>query len=486
MSEVLPPTSVVQSQTADPALALLAQPEAPALVVVVPESTPAEPARPAAPAPRLRPINRDLCSTSALDELLPSDHLVRLVWAYVQELDLSDFYATIRAVAGVPGRDTTDPALLVALWLYATIDGVTSARRLDELCRHHLVYQWLRGGVSLNPHTLSDFRVGHHDRLNELFTDTIACFQVEGLVDLDRTAQDGLKIRAAAGECSLRREGSLHEALAKAQEYLRQLEEQEDQGASKRQRAAQQRGVRDRVKRLKEALVEMEKVKKQREEHARHDAKDTKPKEPRVSTTDPEAHKMKMADGGYRLAYNGQLNTEVGAGIIVGVAVSTAGNDTNEMLPMLAQMEKRHEKVPDDHLVDGGYVNKEQFEQAKTAYEVEVYAPLKEEKKQLEEGKDPYKPKRGDGPAVAEWRARMGTAEAKEIYKQRASTAEWANAQARNRGLYQVRVRGQQKVLTVLLWYALAHNLVRALALRAAKANAPKAEAGGAEAAQTS
>jgi len=215
------------------------------------------------------------------------------------------------------------------------------------------------------------------------------------------------------------------------------------------------------VERLKEALVNLEEVKKQREEHARHEAKDTKQKEPRASSTDPEARKMKMSDGGYRPAYNGQLSTEVGSGIIVGVEVSQAGNDTNEMLPMLGQMEERYEQVPGQHLVDGGFVNKEQFEQAKKDYEVEVYAPLKEEKKQLEEGKDPYKPKRGDGPAVAEWRARMGTAEAKEIYKQRASTAEWANAQARNRGLYQVRVRGLRKVLTVLLWYALAHNLVR-------------------------
>jgi len=238
MNEVLQPAPVAQPETPGPALAPVAQPEAPALVAVTREAAPGEQPLPAPPAPRLRPINRDLCSTCSLDELLPADHLARLVWAYVQELDLSHFYATIRAVEGVPGRNTTDPALLVALWLYATINGVTSARRLDELCRHHLVYQWLRGGASLNYHTLSGFRVEHHDLLNELFTDSIACFQQEGLVELDRTAQDGLKIRAAAGECSFRREGSLRKALAKAQEYLRQLEGQEDNAGGKRQRAA--------------------------------------------------------------------------------------------------------------------------------------------------------------------------------------------------------------------------------------------------------
>jgi transposase len=441
--------------------------------------TAAEPvaARAAAPMPRLRPIDRDLCSPSSLDELLATDHLARLVWAYVQELDLSAFYGAIRAVAGVPGRNATDAALLVALWLYATLDGTTSARRLDELCRDRLPYQWLCGGVSLNYHTLADFRVEHCDRLNELFSDTIACFQQEGLIDLQRTAQDGLKVRAAAGECSFRREETLQAALHQAQEYLRQLQEQARNGVGKRQQAAQQRAGRERVQRLKAALTNLAELQQQRAQRDRQDEKEQqKEKPPRASMTDPEARKMRMADGGYRPAYNVQLNTEVGAGIIVGVAVTTAGNDSHELVPMLAQMQERYAQVPDEHLVDGGFSSKEQIVQAVQAYGTTVYAPLKEEKKQLTEGKDPYQAKRGDQPAVAEWRQRMGTAQAKEIYKQRASTAEWANAQARNRGLYQVRVRGRQKVLAVMLWCALAHNLVRALALRAAQAREAQAK----------
>jgi transposase len=439
---------------------------------------PAEQPAPVPAAPRLRPINRELRSTLSLDELLPADHLARLVWAYVQELDLSAFYANLRARVGVPGRNATDPALLVALWLYTTLDGVSSARYLDDLCRYHLAYQWLCGGVSLNYHTLSAFRVDHQDLLDDLFSDSIACFQQEGLITLERTAQDGLKVRAAAGECSLRREETLREALDKARQYLQQLQEQQDVSGSKQQRAAQKRAALDRVERLKAALATLEEIKQQRQERNRKEEKDKeKEKPPRASKTDPEARKMRMPDGGYRVAYNAQLNTEVGAGLIVGVDVSSEGNDTAEMLPMLAQMEERYEQTPAEHLVDGGFVNKDQIEEAAQEYKTTVYAPLKEEKKQLEAGKNPYKPKRGDTPAVAAWRARMGTPAAKELYKKRASTAEWVNAQARNRGFYQVTVRGKKKVLAVLLWYALAHNLVRAMALRAAKAEASEAKA---------
>ena len=72
---------------------------------------------------------------------------------------------------------------------------------------------------------------------------------------------------------------------------------------------------------------------------------------------------------------------------------------------------------------------------------------------------------KGDSKAVASWRERMGGDEAKEIYKERASTAECVNAIARNRGLIQLTVRGLKKVKISLLWFALAHNVIRAASL---------------------
>ena len=95
-----------------------------------------------------------------------------------------------------------------------------------------------------------------------------------------------------------------------------------------------------------------------------------------------------------------------------------------------------------------------------------IYAPVKEEQKKLDKGLDPFAPMPGDSPEVAAWRQRMGQPASKEIYKERASTAEWVNAQARNRGLQQFRVRGLEKVKAVAMWFAIVHNLVRALTLR--------------------
>jgi hypothetical protein len=94
-------------------------------------------------------------------------------------------------------------------------------------------------------------------------------------------------------------------------------------------------------------------------------------------------------------------------------------------------------------------------------------APLKEEEKQLAAGKNPYERKKGDSDAVAAWRERMGTAAAKPIYRLRCQTAEWVNALCRNRGFRQMPVRGRPQCRTVAVLYAIAHDIVQGMQLRA-------------------
>ena len=176
---------------------------------------------------------------------------------------------------------------------------------------------------------------------------------------------------------------------------------------------------------------------------------------------------MKMPDGGYRPAYNVQFATTTEGGVIVGVAVTNEGTDSNQMPPMLDQIEQRFGEKPEEMLVDGGFATVSAIDEAETNGTT-VYAPMKKEKEQLEAGQNPYERKKSDTDATAQWRARMATPEAKEIYKERASTAELINAQARNRGLYGVCVRSRQKALAIVLWHVLAHNFGRLKKLREA------------------
>jgi transposase len=419
--------------------------------------------------PRIQQAQRDQMEwlPMALDDLIPKDHEARSVWEFVGKMNLSPLYARIAAVEGVPGRSPIDPKILMAIWLYATIDGVGSARRLDELCRHHHVYRWLCGGVSVNYHTLADFRTQHAELLSQLLTESVASLLSAGLIELNRVAQDGMRVRASAGSSSFRRRATLEDCYteAKAQvEALRaELEEADPAASNRRQEAARQRAVREKAARLQHALEEMAKLESQKESRE----KGSKEKA-RVSTTDPEARKMKMGDGGFRPAYNVQFSTTTDSQVIVGVDVTNSGSDNGQMAPMNEQIYGRYDESPGETLVDGGFSTLKDIESLTTSdHGTVVYAPVKDEEKKRSRGENPFAPRAGDTPAIAAWRQRMGTENAKEIYKERAATAECVNAIARNRNLWFIRVRGLVKARAIALWYALAHNLRRALALRA-------------------
>src|SRR3954447_10208670 len=413
------------------------------------------------PPPRLRqPDRQQLLSAMALEDLLDTDHQARVVWDFCLGLDLDPLVESIRSREGGPGRAAIDPRLCVALWLYATLEGVGSARALAWLCGDHNAFRWLCGGVSVNHHTLSDFRVGHLDLLDRLLTRSVAVLREQGLVDLNRVAHDGMRVRASAGAASFHRKATLQECLTEAQEQVARLKEELDDdpaAPSRRHAAARERAAAERAQRVQQALARLPEL----EAKKKPDQKD----KTRASSTDPEATVMKMADGGYRPAYNIQYSAETASLVIAAVEVTTSGSDAGQVTPLSDQIHARHGVYPAETLVDGGFVALEDLETAQSPPRgTPVYAPVPKPK---DARRDRHEPLPGDGVQVREWRQRMGTESAKTIYRQRASTIECVNAQTRNRGLVRLRVRGLRKVKAVALWFAIAHNLVCGLRLRA-------------------
>ena len=417
----------------------------------------------------LRPVRNQVEWVARdLDAWLPEDHPARAIWAFLDRLDLSPFYASIKSVLGRAGHPTTDPQVLLALWLFATSDGVGSARQIARLCKEHDAYRWICGGVPINYHTLSDFRVAHQEALDGLLTEILASMMDAGLVTLDHVAQDGMRVRASAGASSFRREPTLERCLAEAEQQVAALaaeREQPDAGRNARQEAARERAAQERQQRVKTALRRMPKIQaaKERSKRTESKAKRKKVSEARVSTTDPEARVMKMPDGGFRPAYNLQLATDEGSQVIVGVAVDTTGSDGGQAPPVLEQVVGRTGRLPEAYLMDGSFARREDI----TALErrgVTVYAPTRSPRTTTS-GRTKADPRPDDTPEVARWRKRMETEEAKEIYKERAATSECVNAHARRHSLTQLLVRGTRNVLSVLLLVAITHNLLRWIAL---------------------
>jgi transposase len=411
--------------------------------------------------PRLRLADRSqvgmhLCS---IDELVPVDHQVRIIWDAVCQMDLSAFVEPIRAREFTEGRSANDPRVMAGLWLWATVNNVARGRAVERLCIRDLSFKWMCGGLSMNYHTLNDFRVGHQEALDKLFTQVLGKLVHGGLVSINRICQDGLRVRASAGMSSFHTRPTLAKCLAEAEAHLADLKKladlPENQESDEQENDLQTALAQDRLERVKAALVEVGKVEEskaeQRGEKGRRPAK--------ASTTDPEARKMKMPNGGFNPAYNVQFASDPISRAIVGVFVSNSGTDTPLSTQMRQQVEDRTGCKVSEHLIDGGYVDHAQIDTAAKG-DVTLYMPVPKPAANARE-QDRFAPRQSDSESVAAWRARMKTDEAKEVYQQRAATSETINADARtNRGMAPFSVRGIAKVTCVALWSVLAYTIL--------------------------
>jgi transposase len=405
-----------------------------------------------------------------LDDLIAPDHPARMMAKVVAGLDWSKFYQPIKAREGVAGRDSTDPELLVSLWLYGCVRGIGSARELARRCEESAPFLWLCGGVSVNHRMLSEFRTGNGEELDDLFTQVLVALVDKGVVKVSRISQDGMRVRVGAGSASFRSEERIGKLVEEVKQHVAELRRQVENAAygakaeAKRAEAALRRAA-EKLERLKAAEAELPEIKQQLAEAAKRAGKGKsgdkiRNKIPRVSTTDAEARVMKMANGGFNPAVNAQLATDTESRVIVGVAVSKEGSDSGNLsAPMREQVEQRTGGKVEQQLLDGGYLKMEDIEAAHQQG-VELFVPPKPARSEERKGHE-LDPKPGDSEAVQAWKQRMSSEAGKEIYKQRASTSETVNADLRqNRGLRQIHVRGHAKGLCVVLWCALAHNIL--------------------------
>jgi transposase len=306
---------------------------------------------------RCKKINRQqlLLRPVEVERLIEKDHPARAIWELVGQLDLERFYAGIEAVEGVAGRPVWDPSLLISLWLYAYKEGVNSAREIGRLCEYHPAYQWLTGLEVVNYHTLADFRIRHQEALDQLFIEILGVLSHEGLMTLERVMHDGTKVKACASDSSFHRKATLEDHLRLAREQVEQMGDPQSEELSHRVAKAQQRALRERQERLGKAIQAVEQMEVSRSEASEK-------KEPRASSTDPEARVMMGAKGAYGPSYNVQISTDAKAKIIVGVGVTQAATDAEELEPAVERIEANLGEKPKQMVVDGGLTNQSTME----------------------------------------------------------------------------------------------------------------------------
>ena len=410
-----------------------------------------------------------------LESLVAEDHPVRAVWSFVEGLDLGWFYDRIKARGEAPGRPATDPRILLALWLYATVDGVGSARALDRLCVHHSIYRWICGGVTVNHDMLSTFRLDSGDYLDGLLTQSLTALMAEGLITLDEVITDGTKVRAAASRSSMRRVQRLSELETKARERVAELRRELDADPAASERRLLKRrlvGAEDRARRVAAALAKraaaVQEANKDEGGQAEGDDKPPgkKPKEERISTTDPDAQLMRMADGAVRPAYNVQVASA--CGFVVAIEPTERRNDRGLAPTTVEQVERRCGKPPLRLLGDVGAMTATDITGFAGSHPaMQVFSPppaCKESSKP--ESKARYERNRAAEPqCLKDWRARMDSEHGKAVYKRRSNT-EHVHGRMKNRGFGHMVLRGLRKVNIACLLHAIAHNLIWAVSRR--------------------
>lgn len=475
-------------------------------------------------APRLLTANRSqvILATVDVEKLIADDHPARAIWEFVGRLDLEPYQLAIKSVEGSAGRPAYDPRLLVSIWILATSMGEGSAREIERLCSFHPAYQWLTGMAEINHHTLSDFRVDHREKLDELFTQVLGLLSAENLITLERITQDGTKIKACASLKSFRGEEKIRTHLELARTQVAAMGDPRESDGKKRE-TAKARGLNDRRERLEKALEQLPKIRELKKSEV--DKRDA-----RVSETDPEARIMKQSGGGFAPSYNVQLSVDAAHDVIVNVDVTQSGTDHGELTCSVRKVEERTGIKPAQVVADTGYTNHANILSMSDAkidfygsfpdksglvdatYERRGIAPefrneafhydAIADKYVCPAGHDlhhAYEDTRRNGiiqhayeakagicaacphlancypgmkkqgrqvmrsvalPQIVAFHEKMETAEAKAIYRTRSKTAEFPNAWIKEKfGLRQFRTRGKEKTNQEALWASITYNI---------------------------
>lgn len=405
-----------------------------------------------------------------LDSPLPEDHRARTVWAFVENLDLGEFYDRIKARDEMAGRPARDPRVILAVWLYATVEGVGSARAIDRLCRQHTAYRWLCGGAPINHDLLSGFRRDSGELPDRLLTQSVTGLIAAKLVSLEEGAIDGTKVRARAGRRSLSKQKRLERIETAVAERVAALKAELDQDPTGQERGRRKRALQaaeERARRIARAHQKLQELETEKAVRAQRHAKEEAEKGAvKVSTSDPEARLMRLPDGATAPASNIQVATS--NGFIIAAEPTARRNDSGLAPGLTAQIAQRCGRAPKRLLADTRAMTQSDIVTlAETHPGMRVYSPPPAARADVtpETARKRRWERRREPPAVRAWRVLMASEDGQQTYRRRKLT-ERAHGIIKNRGMSRFLVHGLKAVRAVCVVQALALNLSWADMLR--------------------
>jgi transposase len=266
-----------------------------------------------------------------IEELIPAEHMVRVIDAYVQSLDLRQLKFA-RGVAADTGRPGFDPRDLLKLYWYAYWHRLRRSRVLERECERNVELMWMMGGLRPDFRTIAKFRSDNVEALQQACAGFVQFLREVKLIGegVSRVAIDGSKFKASAAKASVLDGEQLAKARARVdkaiQSYLQELDaaDAQEQSEVEPDREAIQgalKGLKAKAERLQQA------------ERALKESPPGQPGEGRVSLTDADGLRLRASGGGHTVGYNVQQAVEAKHKIIIAHEVTRHANDHQSLLP---------------------------------------------------------------------------------------------------------------------------------------------------------
>ena len=323
---------------------------------------------------------QNLLLPPSLDELVPENHMVRVVDAVIDRLDISDILSTYRG----GGNSAFNPKMMLKVLVFAYLSNVYSSRRIEELLKRDIYFMWLAGMKRPDFRTINYFRGKRlKEGLDAVFTQVVRLLHEEGFVSLKVQYIDGTKIESVANKYTFVWRGSVEKydarLKAKTEALLRQIEqnhavENQENPVSEELTAEE---VTERVGRIKEK-VDADNLSKEERKALKQIETDAVPRMNRYkeqletmgsrnsySKTDPDATFMRMKEdamlnGQLKPGYNVQISTE--NQFITNFGIYQRPTDTLTMISYLESFKTRYGMQSEEIVADSGYGSEENYE----------------------------------------------------------------------------------------------------------------------------
>jgi transposase len=413
---------------------------------------------------------QDLLLPPSLRQWLPENHLAYCVSDVVDQLDLSAVESVYEQEDR--GQPPYHPRMMVKILVYSYCVGVFSSRRMEKRLVEDVAFRVLAAGNEPDFRTLADFRKNHLKALEELFQQVLRLALEVGALKLGRVALDGSKVKANASKHKAMSYGRIEETEKRLRKEVRELlkqaeavDEEEDKRYGRERQGEelpeelQRRETR--IARIREAKKALEERAREKAESEKKDDQEAKPEsKAQYNFTDPESRILKGSDA-FVQGYNTQVAVEPTLQLIVGQRVTDAGNDKQQMVPLIEAVQEQSGQKPEEILADSGYCSEENLKYL-AKRRIEGFVATEKQK----HGERNEACKRGPLPKgasrVERMKRKLQTKVGAAVYASRKYIVEPVFGQIKQaRGFRQFLLRGLEKVRGEWALVCMTHNLLK-------------------------